>query len=340
MAKLPAAVTVARRTSVRLAFSSLLILLIAVILYSLVGHTITNAMYEGRSIGILNAIIRGQEEHSLEFYHRLADQFFVTTCLSYFIISTLIIAFYVRKKIADSISFDAVFRVYVLAAISSVAISISTYFLLPNLRGLIIGEDRLLESSSAVLFLATFVIGLALALQVNEKRQRRVYFVVPLIGLLGFLEELSYGERIFDITMPQIYDVKVDALHDLIRVGLKILESHSSIWIRALLVFLVGALIVVTIMKRRAIRSKIANTLQRYPAFRLVLLGTGLIITSLVLDLPLTGKHHSLFLLEELIEMNAALALVAASYTIGLLGRSTAESPKHATLPEPTSPSV
>ena len=43
------------------------------LLYALIGHSLIEAMYQGRSIGFLNRIIEGQEVHSLGYYLRVAD---------------------------------------------------------------------------------------------------------------------------------------------------------------------------------------------------------------------------------------------------------------------------
>ena len=44
------------------------------IIYTIIGHSIVKAMYDGKLVGFLNNIIRGQSEHSLEYYYIVADK--------------------------------------------------------------------------------------------------------------------------------------------------------------------------------------------------------------------------------------------------------------------------
>lgn len=63
-----------------------LCLVIGWILYALFGHQLIEAMYEGRSIGVLNRIIGGQVRHPVEDYFKRADELFFN-----FIFLTLIL---------------------------------------------------------------------------------------------------------------------------------------------------------------------------------------------------------------------------------------------------------
>ena len=66
-----------------------LCLAIGWISYSLFGHQLINAMYEGKSIGILNMVIEGQAAHPIEEYYKEADELFLGLCklLGYLLIS-------------------------------------------------------------------------------------------------------------------------------------------------------------------------------------------------------------------------------------------------------------
>jgi len=48
------------------------------LLYVLIGHSLIEAMYQGRSIGFLNRIIEGQAVHSLGHYLRAADAWLIS----------------------------------------------------------------------------------------------------------------------------------------------------------------------------------------------------------------------------------------------------------------------
>jgi len=64
----------------------LIFLIIGYIAYSLFGHQLVKAMYEGRSIEILNRVIENQKVYPLEHYYTIADKMFI----GYLILLTLI----------------------------------------------------------------------------------------------------------------------------------------------------------------------------------------------------------------------------------------------------------
>jgi len=68
------------------ALTLLLFLGIGSMTYSLFGHQLVKAMYEGRSIEILNRVIENQKVYPLEYYYTIADRLFI----GYSILFTLI----------------------------------------------------------------------------------------------------------------------------------------------------------------------------------------------------------------------------------------------------------
>lgn len=69
------------------------------LLYSYFGHQLIRAMYEGRSIGILNKIIEGQAVHPVEKNFKEADAFFIIGSWQFFFISIFIFVFFTNFKI-------------------------------------------------------------------------------------------------------------------------------------------------------------------------------------------------------------------------------------------------
>ena len=66
--------TKARKNKIPLIIVSMIVLFVAIgwLLYSYFGHRLIKAMYEGRSLEILNRIIEGQAVHPVEFYFEKA----------------------------------------------------------------------------------------------------------------------------------------------------------------------------------------------------------------------------------------------------------------------------
>lgn len=77
-------------------------------------------------------------------------------------------------------------------------------------------EDGLIENLSAGICLGTFFLGIILT--IKNLRPSKIIIASSFLSLLGFLDELSYGERIFKIKMPTLYSVKVDGIHDFLEV--------------------------------------------------------------------------------------------------------------------------
>ena len=80
-------------------------------------------------------------------------------------------------------------------------------------RTFIAAEDALLENLTVAFFFFAFIFGLALLFtrQVNEPLNRKGLYLISAVGLIGFLDELSWGERLFDLKVPNVYGVDIDA---------------------------------------------------------------------------------------------------------------------------------
>ena len=83
-------------------------------------------------------------------------------------------------------------------------------------------EDHLIENASALLFLSAFTLSLYYLIVHRHKRLRSggLLKVVCGLGLLGFLDEVSFGQRVFDLTMPRYGEVSIDATHDVVELAL------------------------------------------------------------------------------------------------------------------------
>jgi hypothetical protein len=171
-------------------------------------------------------------------------------------------------------------------------------------------EDNLVENLSAFLFAAAFCMGIFFLIR---KRKSTILLAgASGFGLIGFLDEISFGERIFQFHMPAVENLKIDALHDffnLIKVKQDVIASYSG-WIYGGLIIIVFVISFLGYVYREKIVSAFSEIRLYYPQFILFLLFVVHIIMAVSVDLEpmfLRGRVFSIF--EELSEMNAALAL-------------------------------
>jgi hypothetical protein len=91
------------------------------------------------------------------------------------------------------------------------------YLLAPRLRGPLFGEDRLVETITALFFLAAFIIGVAFLIAHRSRRYRVLQLIASSLALLGFLDEISFGARLFGWSMPEMLGGgQFDGAHDLV----------------------------------------------------------------------------------------------------------------------------
>jgi hypothetical protein len=213
-----------------------------------------------------------------------------------------------RQKTVMKISIEKLLRIFAVIAIVNIIIISYLYFLFPDLRDFLVAEDRLTEDLTALFYLLSFSLGIFLISRIKEKKYRRIYLAIPVIGLLGFLEELSYGERIFKFKTPLIYNEYFDALHDLLPIAVNYLQLHATFLLFVLPV-LFFVLIAVVMLKYRRYIPGIPEFISSYPPTGFFLIAAGMILFAQVYDLNLV-KPDFAKLIEELFEMNGSLALL------------------------------
>ena len=99
-------------------------------------------------------------------------------------------------------------------------------WLQPELLNNLAEEDQLLENLTTGLLFGAVCFGLWL--QVRQRAQRRAIRGFTTIALLGFLDEISFGERLFELKMPKAGGTKIDGLHDLLNMTKKIVINNAK----------------------------------------------------------------------------------------------------------------
>ena len=183
---------------------------------------------------------------------------------------------------------------------------------IPDYRAYLVNEDSLVEHLSAFLFLSTFF--LSFLFVIKSKKNRKSLIIVSAVGLLGFLDEISFGERLFMLNMPIIGGKKIDAVHDLFELGykgIKILTHSHAIFVYLLILIGGGAIMAVTRVALKYRYKLIAIISNGYykQTYILALFFASLVFAALIIDLGII-HNNALFTLEELLEMNAAMALL------------------------------
>ncbi|HCD36233.1 MAG TPA: hypothetical protein DEQ23_04255 [Chlorobium sp.] len=206
-------------------------------------------------------------------------------------------------------------RIFIWILAGSIACSLGVYYADPGTIDYFIEEDGLIENLTALFYMLTAVIAVSL---VTRRRGSLPYLmVIAAIGLLGMLDELSFGERFFHLPMPKIGVWKVDGVHDLFYVAYKSMKNFSRAYgyiFYPVLVVAVSALLWLGVQ----FRSRIATSIGYYghrDFFHLFYAACGLVLFALLVDIHLF-KGEVAFLLEEIVELNSAFALIAACFAL------------------------
>ncbi len=200
-----------------------------------------------------------------------------------------------------------------LAALTIASFSL-VFFTFPSLRRNLLVEDGLLENLSSFFFLAGFLFVLLLTVQSRKPLAIVVYVLLALGSLFFFLEEISYGVRLFDIQLPTIDGYAVDGLHDFISIIYHASEGVNRALVAGLLAAALAAFLVPVVRYRAALARLLR---QAHIRAALAFLGCFLVFlaAAMALDLDLI-QGDFLQLLEELFETNAAVALIFAAFAL------------------------
>jgi len=176
---------------------------------------------------------------------------------------------------------------------------------MPNYRGYLFEEDSLIENLSAVFFLLSFFLSLLFFFKSNI--HRKALILISAVGLLGFLDELSFGERLFGFNKPEIHGVQIDGVHDFFDLGYTVISELTYHYPIYVFLFLGASIIMVTIVTLKysyELKETMSN-IYHEPPIILASFFTILVFLALVIDLELVLQEHY----EEL--SNKALHLTA-----------------------------
>ncbi|MCD8489150.1 MAG: hypothetical protein LRZ84_21025 [Desertifilum sp.] len=203
---------------------------------------------------------------------------------------------------------------YLILTIANIVFFTALYLLVPPLRDALSREDQFMENLTTILFLETFFVGLYATLKLPNKQRRKLYLAIPIVGLLGFLSELSFGERIFYFEAPEINGVKIDAVHDflsVIYISWYHMPNRNAVALAVVLIF--GTILFWN--RRYFAFNNLQKVFQNFFPSRFLTAAVLFSGMGLIIDLEIV-HHHFLFFLEELFEMNGGLALLFSAFAI------------------------
>jgi hypothetical protein len=194
---------------------------------------------------------------------------------------------------------------------------LSIYILFPQVRPAFRFEDHALENLTASLFSAAFLLSVIAMARFKEKRYPKAYLAIPLISLLGFLDEIGWFERAFNFTVPKIYGDELDGLHDFPTAAYTALQNNLH-WLLSIFLLAASCIALFLIVRKyRKYLNRIPGMLTRHPPFVFLLIFAGIMFLAALIDLGIVsfGNHRRFSgSLEEIIEVNAAMALLFASW--------------------------
>jgi len=185
------------------------------------------------------------------------------------------------------------------------------YLLAPRVRGPLFGEDRLVETITALFFIAAFIVGVVCLMAYRARRYRVLLFIASSLGLLGFLDEVSFGARLFGWSMPEMAGGgEFDGAHDLVILTYRLGAEADPIIIAAICASIV-LIIPLCVLRWYSQLLGLTHRVLTEPAYGLFAIFVAGVAMAAVLDLRIGLLRH-LGPIEELVEMNSGLALLLA----------------------------
>ena len=174
-------------------------------------------------------------------------------------------------------------------------------------------EDGLLENLTAGILFATFC--LSSYFNFKCKRTLNLFLILAIFGLVGFLDEISFGRRMFPVPMPKSHGLTIDGVHDLFHLIKNVSRTNFTYHPVETSVVLSILLIIITCawLNTKIIRQRVLAVLAKYEISDLVLVIIFCVAVSQSID-TFEWRIFAYRTVEECLELTAAAALMACSF--------------------------
>lgn len=203
------------------------------------------------------------------------------------------------------------FLLYLLFIAAHSALWWYMYRTIPAARHSWIREGRLMENLTAVSFLIAALLATYKLTKVGKGAWLSTLALIPLISFAGVLDELSFGMIYTSVQPPKLHGENIDGVHDILHLVHHYIDPYSPFpkYDALILMAFVGL----------AGSGFFLFLSRKHDAFRFVAIAAPLVAAALYIDMGMTTvRRWGLSLnrgiwLEELLELSAALTMVAAA---------------------------
>ena len=174
-------------------------------------------------------------------------------------------------------------------------------------------EDGLLENLTVGILFATF--SLSSYFYFKFKRKANIFLLLAAFGLVGFLDEISFGRRMFPVPMPKSHGLTIDGFHDVFHLIRNV--ARTNLAYHPVETSIVISAFVITVacvwLNTKMIRQRVFAVLAKYEIRDLALLIVLFVVVSQAID-TFEWRIFAYRTVEECLEFNAAAALMACSF--------------------------
>ena len=190
-----------------------------------------------------------------------------------------------------------------------------TVALSPEIQEHLSKEDGWIENMTVLVLLGTTTIGVFS--RSKKLLGKRAFIFISFTSFLAFLSEVSFGERLFNLDMPHAGGKELNGIHDLLHMFQKIYIVNNNFHPVETLIAttILLALITTLIYIARARISHLNNYLKTLKIRSILAYAISFAVAAQALDLGIIA-HENHCILEETLELLAALCLAAAIFKI------------------------
>lgn len=172
-------------------------------------------------------------------------------------------------------------------------------------------EDGLIETLSMLIFLSAACVSMVGFLKYQRVNKRWISLFIFAVSLVSFLDEISFGKRIFDWSAVQINGIFIDGAHDYITMYAQYLKNTYSMKqflpVAAVLVAIGGIVLYI-------LRTRIWQIITSSKVFPFLACAFCTVAAASFLDLEFFFYSDMAVAVEETLELCAGWALFSAAF--------------------------